>query len=228
MSKEKNLVLTDDLKPILSVLKQEDAQAIIELKEEITDNWSKKQIFRTETEMRISVLNDGKHPTTASKYWQAVREMSGMFDAVMGSSFELRRNEVERLKLERKMQKAIDKGDDLKQKEIQISLDQNIYGRANIEQQTKDRVRELKLWSQIKTELDDGSFDAQDVNSHQAESYRLALTTRAHALSPNASESEKINAIGPLNTIERLRGENGKLLSFSEANLQLQQNNQQK
>ena len=111
---------------------------------------------------------------------------------------------------------------------IQISLDQNIYGRANIEQQTKDRVRELKLWSQIKTELDDGSFDAQDVNSHQAESDRLALTTRAHALSPNASESETINAIGPLNTIERLRGENGKLLSFSEANLQLQQNNQQK
>ena len=65
MAEEKNLVVTEDLKPILNVLKQEDAQAITQLKEELTDNWSKKQIFRTETEMRISVLNDGKHPTPA-------------------------------------------------------------------------------------------------------------------------------------------------------------------
>jgi hypothetical protein len=63
-----DLAITDDLKPILSVLKQEDAQSIVALKEELTDTWTKKQIFRTETEMRISVLNDGKHPTQASKY----------------------------------------------------------------------------------------------------------------------------------------------------------------
>ena len=102
----KNLVATEDLKPILNVLKTEDAQTIIALKEELTDNWTKKQIFRTETEMRISVLNDGKHPTPASKYWQSVREQSAHFDGMMGLSFELRRNEVKRLKLERKMQKV--------------------------------------------------------------------------------------------------------------------------
>ena len=55
----KDLAITDDLKPILSVLKEEDAQAIVRLKDELTDTWTKKQIFRTETEMRISVLNDG-------------------------------------------------------------------------------------------------------------------------------------------------------------------------
>ena len=69
----KDLVATEDLQPILSVLKPEDAQKIIELKDELTDTWTKKQIFRTETEMRISVLNDCKHPTAASKYWQSVR-----------------------------------------------------------------------------------------------------------------------------------------------------------
>ena len=67
----RDLAITDDLKPILSVLKEEDAQSIVKLKEELTDTWTKKQIFRTETEMRISVLNDGKHPTQASKYWQS-------------------------------------------------------------------------------------------------------------------------------------------------------------
>ncbi len=150
----KDLVATEDLKPILNVLKEEDAQTIIALKEELTDNWTKKQIFRTETEMRISVLNDGKHPTPASKYWQSVREQSAHFDGMMSLSFNLRRNEVKRLKLERKMQKAIDAGDSLKQIEIQIDLDENLYGRANMEQTAKDRVREIATWAKIKAELD--------------------------------------------------------------------------
>ena len=136
-----DLAITDDLKPILSVLKQEDAQAIVALKEELTDTWTKKQIFRTETEMRISVLNDGKHPTQASKYWQSVREQNAMFEALMGLSFDLRKSNVKRLKLERKMQAAIDSGDDLKQMSIQIDLDENLYGKANMEQTAHDRPR---------------------------------------------------------------------------------------
>ena len=40
---EKMLAVTEDLKPILSVLKKEDAQAIVELREELIDNWRKKQ-----------------------------------------------------------------------------------------------------------------------------------------------------------------------------------------
>ena len=47
----RDLAITDDLKPILSVLKKEDAQAVVALREELTDTWTKKQIFRTETEM---------------------------------------------------------------------------------------------------------------------------------------------------------------------------------
>lgn len=227
MAEEKDLIITDDLKPILGVLKQEDAKAVIELKDELTDNWLKKQIFRTETEMRISVLNDGKHPTSASKYWQSVREMSAMFDALMGLSFDLRRSALDREKLERKMQKAIDEGDDWKVRKIQIDLDENLYGKANMEQTAHDRVRELKLWSQIKSELDDGSFDNQNVNSHQATSYRLALRNRAEALGPNAGPAEVINAVGPLKTVERLQQESGNLLSFKEAQKLLNQSSEE-
>ena len=227
MSEEQNqskeLTITDDLKPILSVLKEEDAKAVIALKSELTDTWTKKQIFRTETEMRISVLNDGKHPTQASKYWQSVREQNAMFEALMGLSFDLRRNNVKRLKLERKLQKAIEEGDELKQMDIQIDLDENLYGRANMEQTAHDRVRELNTWSKIKSELDDGSFDSQNVNSHQAESYRLALTNRVKALGPNAGPAEVVNAVGPLQTIERLKTQDGKLLDYKEAKLRLTQ-----
>ena len=222
-----DLAITDDLKPILSVLKEEDAKSIVALKEELTDTWTKKQIFRTETEMRISVLNDGKHPTQASKYWQSVREQNAMFEALMGLSFDLRKNDVKRLKLERKMQKAISDGDDLKQMEIQIDLDENLYGKANMEQTAHDRVRELNTWSKIKHELKDGSFDDKNVNSHQAESYKLALTNRVNSLGPNAGPAEVVNAVGPLKTIERLKTQDGKLLEFDEAKkLALQAANQ--
>lgn len=220
---EKMLAVTEDLKPILSVLKEEDAQAILVLKEELTDNWQKKQIFRTETEMRVSVLNDAKHPTPASKYWQSVREMSAHFDAMMGLSFDLRRNAVERLRLERKMQKAIEKGDDLKIMDLEIDLDQNLYAKANMEQVAHDRVRELKTWSKIKNELNDGSFDDKNVNTHQAQSLRLVLQNRVQALGPQSSPSEVINAVGPLKTVERLATPEGTLLDFQQAKLQIGQ-----
>jgi len=173
--------------------------------------------------MRISVLNDGKHPTQASKYWQSVREQNAMFEALMGLSFDLRKSNVKRLKLERKLQAAIDSGDDLKQMSIQIDLDENLYGKANMEQTAHDRVRELNTWSQIKSELKDGSFDDENVNSHQAESYKLALTNRVKSLGPNAGPAEVVNAVGPLQTIERLKTQDGKLLDFKEAKLQLTQ-----
>jgi hypothetical protein len=215
------IAVTEDLKHILAVLKPQDAEQILALKEELADNWNKKQIFRTETEMRVSVLNDAKHPTSASKYWQSVREMGAHFDAMMGLSFELRRSEVERLKLERKMKEAEIKGDILDVTEVQIDLDQNLYNKACMEQVAHDRVREIQTWSKIKAELNDGSFDDRNVNTHQAVSLRLTLQNRVAALGNESSPSEVINAVGPLRTVERLTTQDGGLLNFKEAKKQL-------
>ena len=223
-NKNTELATAEDLKPILSVLKEQDAQTVLALREEIADNWNKKQIFRTETEMRVSVLNDAKHPTPASKYWQSVREMSAHFDAMMNLSFDMRKNEVKRLKLEEKMQKAVNAGNELKQMEVQIDLDENLYNKAVMEQVAHDRVREIQTWSKIKAELNDGTFDDQNVNTHQAQSLKLALENRVMALGEGASDAEKINAIGPLQTINRLSN-NGHLLDFKQARLQLKQGN---
>jgi len=218
------LAIPSDLQNILAVLKPEDAQEVLRLKEELSDNWNKKQIFRTETEMRISVLNDAKHPTSASKYWQSVREMSAHFDAMMGLSFDMRRNEVKRLRLEKKMVEAEENGDQLDIMEAQIDLDENLYAKACMEQLAHDRVREIQTWSKIKAELNDGSFDDQNVNTHQAESLQMVLTTRAQSLGPNSDPAEIINAIGPLTTLNRLKTENNTLLTFDQAKqLQLQQ-----
>lgn len=209
MSENNNeITITDDLKHILAVLKPNDAQEILKLKEELADNWNKKQIFRTETEMRVGVLNDGKFPTVASKYWQSVREMSAHFDALMGLSFDMRRANVERLKLEKKMKEAIEAGDELEIMSLQIDLDQNLYGKACMEQVAHDRVREIQTWSKIKTELDDGTFDTQNVNAHQAESLHHRLAFRASSLNEHSDPTEVSNVIGQLKTIERLKAQN--------------------
>ncbi len=220
------LAIPEDLKNILAVLKPEDAQEVLRLKEELADNWNKKQIFRTETEMRISVLNDIKHPTPAAKYWQSVREMSAHFDAMMGLSFDIRKNTVERLKLERKMKEAQIKGDPLEIMEVQIDLDQNLYGRACMEQVAHDRIREIRTWSKIKAELNDGSFDDMEVNTHQAESLGIRLEHRVRALNQNSEPSEVINALGPLQTLQRLKVDGNKLLTFEEARKQISQGQQ--
>ena len=211
--------ITEDLKPILSVLTEDDISTVLELKDELKDNWNKKQIFRTETEMRVSVLNDAKHPNNASKYWQSVREMGAHFDAMMSLSFDLRRNKVDRLRLEYKMDDAVAKGDDLAIMDLEIDLDQNLYARANMEQVAHDRVRELKTWSKIKDELNDGSFDDQNVNTHQVESLQMALENRVKSLNPHTPPAEVINAVGPLQTLKRLRSEDNTLLDFKQSKL---------
>ena len=217
----RDLAVTDDLKAVLDVLKPEEAEIVLALKEELADNWKKKQIFRTETEMRISVLNDAVHPTPGSKYWQAVREQSAHFDGLISITFDLRRNEVKRLRLEKELKEAQEAGDDLTVKELEIDLDENLYTKATMAQVAKDRVREVSLWSKLKAELNDGTFNDQDVDQHQAQSYRLALQNRVAALNEQSNSSEIINALGPLQTIERLIQQDGKLIAFDEAKKQL-------
>lgn len=212
------LAIPSDLQNILAVLKPEDAKEVIRLKEELADNWNKKQIFRTETEMRVSVLNDAKHPTPASKYWQSVREMSAHFDAMMNLSFDMRKADVERLKLERKMKEAELKGDNLEIMEIQIDLDQNLYSKACMEQVAHDRVREIRTWSKIKAELNDGTFDDREVNTHQAVSLGLRLENRVRSLNENSDPSEVMNAVGVYKTLQRLKDPEGtSVLTFEQA-----------
>jgi len=217
----RELTISEDLHHILNVLDPKDAENILVLKEELADNWNKKQIFRTETEMRISVLNDAVHPTPSSKYWQSVREMGAHFDGLMGLTFSLRRNELKRLQLEKKLKEADYENDPLKKLEAEIDMDENLYEKASMVQTAHDRVREIQTWSKIKAELNDGTFDSQDVNQHQAQSYLITLQNRVSALNEKSDSSEIINAVGPLQTVERLLKEDGGLLTFDDARKQL-------
>ena len=182
-----------------------------ELQEEIQDTIQKDQNFRTETEMRVSVLNNGDHPTRASKYWQCVREQNMMYEQLKISSFEYRRREAKILGLKDKIKKSKDKYEKM---ELQVNMEEMIWSLDNIKITANDRVRELKLWSKIKKELDDGSFNSKDVNIHQAETLELQLQNRLNALTQGSSQAEVLNVIGPLETVMNMLGKPNELFKL--------------
>jgi len=194
-----------------NVLDTNDFKALVELKDELKDTWHKKQVFRTETEMRMSVLQDAKYPTKAAKYWQCVREQNVFFENLMSLSFDYRKNEVEIKKLKKKIE---EEADELEREMHEIELEEKLYGRANMELVAKDRMREINQWSQLKTEYDDGSFDNKNVNTHQAESYKLMLSNKVKTLTSGSSQAEVFNVVGQLHTLERLE-KDGVLLPYS-------------
>ena len=185
-----------------NLLDPNDVQEFKELTNELRDTWTKKQVFRTETEMRMSVLQDAKYPTKASKYWQCVREQNVFLENLMSLSFDARRNEV---KLKRLEEKLLKEEDPLKRELLQIDIDEKTYSVANMQLVARDRMREIKLWSVLKKEFNDGSFDDKDVNTHQLDSYHLIMKNKAETLTSGSSQPEVFNVLGQLQTIERVK-----------------------
>ena len=203
-----------------NLLDSNDVVSFKQMTEELRDTWTKKQIFRTETEMRFSVLNDYKYPTKASKYWQCVREQNVYLENLMSLSFEYRRNEAKIKQLEKKLDKEVD---DYKKELYQIDLDEKMFTKASMELTARDRMREIKLWSQLKKENDDGSFDKADVNTHQLESYHKIMKNRKATLTPGSSQPEVFNVMGQLESIEKIKKERGQLESKKREAISTQQ-----
>tara|TARA_Y100000817_G_C16712316_1_gene479858 strand:- start:91 stop:714 length:624 start_codon:yes stop_codon:yes gene_type:complete len=181
------------------MLKKEDNKFLKELKVELEDTHNKAQLYRTETEMRYSVLNDGRFPTKASKYWQAVREQNVFYTNLRMEAYQYRKLLVEIKKLERNIE---NEKDDLELELLEIELEEKLWDKDERERMGADRVREIEHWSRIKKELDDGTFDTQNVDTHQKESLKLQLQERAKNLTPGSSQGEMINVLGPLKTID--------------------------
>ena len=204
MDKEKRNIqtlATTQSKYLSDILDVEDVKEFKSLIPELKDTWKKKQVFRTETEMRFSVLSDNKYPTRAAKYWQCVREQNTHFENLMHLSFDARKNDVEIEKLRAKIKKEKNK---LEKQLLQIELEEKIYGKASMELVAKHRMREVATWSKLKKEFDDGNFDKKDVNKHQAHSYLLRLQHQKNTITPGTSQPEVFNVMGQIDTLERV------------------------
>jgi len=205
MNKEKRNIqknASKEVKHLMILLDKSEASEFKKMVPELQDNWAKKQMFRTETEMRFSVLSDNKHGSNASKYWQSVREQNTHFENLMRLSFDYRKNDVEIEKLEYKI---IDPNEDKFEKKLaKIELEEKLYSRVNMELMAKARMREISTWSKLKKEFHDGKFDDQDVNTHQAKAYMHVLEQRKATLTPASSQPEVFNVLGQLETLKRV------------------------
>jgi len=213
MDKEKRNIqphANKEVKHLMVLLDKSEASEFKKMVPELQDTWVKKQMFRTETEMRFSVLSDNKHGTNASKYWQSVREQNTHFENLMRLSFEYRKNDVEIEKLEHKINEDPNV-DEFEKKLAKIELEEKLYGRAGMELVAKARMREISTWSKLKKEFHDGTFDDKDVNTHQAESYMHRLEQQKLTLTPGSSQPEVFNVLGQLETLKRVR-QSGELL----------------
>jgi hypothetical protein len=207
-----------------NLLEQQDLTDFKGMVDELRDTWTKKQMFRTETEARFSVLQDNRYPTKAAKYWQCVREQSSYLDNLMTLSFDYRRNEAKIKWLEGKVEKE---EDEYKATKYQIDLDECKFAKASMEKVAKHRMREIKMWSKLKKEFNDGSFNDKDVNQHQLESYGMQYAEKARQLTENSSDTDKFNVLGQLQSLQRIK-KSGELESSYKEREQLEQHGKPK
>ena len=185
-----------------NLLEQQDLTDFKGMVDELRDTWTKKQMFRTETEARFSVLQDNRYPTKGAKYWQCVREQSSYLDNLMTLSFDYRRNEAKIKWLEGKIDKE---EDEYKKTKYEIDLDECRFAKASMEKTAKHRMREIKMWSKLKGEFNDGSFNDKDVNDHQLESYGLQYYEKSKTLNEHSDQNEVFNVMGQLQSLQRIK-----------------------
>ena len=212
---------TPNLHNLLSTEEVSDFKAMTN---ELRDTWTKKQVFRTETEARFSVLQDNRYPTKGAKYWQCVREQSSYLDNLMALSFDYRRNDAKVKYLEKKISTETD---EYKLTKYEIDLDEARFGKASMEKTAKHRMREIKMWSKLNGEFNDGSFNDKDVNAHQLESYGRQYHEKAKTLNANSDDSEIFNVMGQLQSLQRIK-KSGELENKTEKKEQITQDGNSK
>lgn len=198
------------------ILTDGDLAVFAELKDELAETFERVQVFRTRTEMEISVLSDIKHPTPDSKYWQAVREQNVMFTETVMLSYEYRKKSVEVKKLGRQLETE---SDELERELLQIEIERKTFEMRMMERTAKDRIRELRQWHEIKAELlPQLEHATKDVNDHQLVSYAREFIKEVFVMgNAYANAAEKRNQWGKLQTTLRICGERGLIDKVFEA-----------
>ena len=177
-----------------AILKNNDWQALAEIKGELRRTWETVQVFRTPTEMKLSVLKDIQHPTPDSKYWQAVREQNVMFGELVELSYAYRKKTVEIKKLRRDI---VTEQDELEKELKQIEIEQNEWHLRNMERVAHDRIRETLEWSAIKKELlPHMKHGVNDVNEHQLEAMQKRFQAEQRLVNAQTPIADARNIIG--------------------------------
>ena len=183
------------------LITKEQYQKLTEIKDQILKSFNTVQVFRTQTEMEISILNDVNFPNPDSKYWQAVREQNVMFTELITLTFEYRRNQINICEI----QESLETATGYKKDRLQIDLEEKEFTKLNMQRVSSDRIREILEWQAIKDKLELQLVASDtDVNEHQLISYTQRWIQQYIAMANTGSPAERWNLIGQLDKGLRL------------------------
>ena len=154
-----------------TLLSESDMRKLEECLPAARDAFNKTQMFRTQTEMRISVLNDVGFPTADAKYWQSIREMNVMTEQLIMLSFTYKEKllDLKELKLA--------KGQGLQDIALErnaVATQRKEFEIACIQREAHHRIREIAEWKKILDELTPVlGAGTEDVDHHQLFSLTL-------------------------------------------------------
>jgi len=206
-------------------LSQDNLDSLKQMQKSLEHSYMTQQRWRTETEIKYSVLNDMSFPTWASKYWQSVREQMSFLGNLTQLAYDF---EHEKIKMERLVIKKEEIEYKIKQKRKEITDDNKIEIDFQIRklqldlqdndldisqssvtlleyhEQGRDRMREIKIWETVKNDClkNDPSIDTNDVNSHQLESYQKRWETEMELGAKLHQPDLFKNSMASLNTIK--------------------------
>ena len=103
---------------------------------------------------------------------------------------------------------TIDKQRFLEHQQLEVKLDEKILEYSNVRSIAKNRIREIRLWSNLKKELDDGTFDIINPDTHKKDSLNSIITHRIKSFSPGTGMSEIFNTLGLKDSYEKVIKEN--------------------
>ena len=215
------------------VLAADQISVLKKMRENLKLHYETGQVFRSEVEMRFSVLNDGKFPNADAKYWQAVREQNVHFTnlVILGYEYDsecirmknfndmIRRYELKQKKLQRNIAQLADELD-IEEAQIEIDVLQNKIDTLVVELEKLDffqadrkrvaynRWREVVTWEKIMLELQPYmQFGVLSYEHHQPCSYERRMQTQYQTMiksGAKGSPSEAINITNQNNMIKKL------------------------
>ena len=209
---EKNEYVVAGLDKIMGdeLLTKVNEQKLQDISKDLTETWRTDRMWRTETEMRYSVLEDTKHPTKGMKYLQARVEQNVHFTNLMylACDYDETRGklmvaEAELEILEKEQTSKMNSGYILQKKAEIQKLQFNIM---EMKKAGHHRVREVSTWEKIKKELDDGSFDPNNYDEIQ----KTGLAQRwANQIAAQTTMGKAQNKVGPLSAITKQNDNEG-------------------
>jgi len=166
------------------LIKTEDIQYLQEHRKKYQDRFYKRSFFRSDFEMKYSVLSDSVHPTIDSKYWQAIGEQAVHVQETILLGFEYQKSsaDIEYTKaqiedFEYQLSQDFEhefnrKKIEAKLKKKQVQLREKEFGLVLQKKTAKERMKEIRNWDKIIEELEPQVKNGlDDFEKHHAERY---------------------------------------------------------